>query len=59
VHRECNEVGGTVNGLLSDGTDQVAVHITRNRDAGVAEQLAQLDFVGEALVIVGHAALLQ
>jgi hypothetical protein len=36
----CDQVGGTIHGLLSDGTDQVPVHVAGDRDRRVAEQLA-------------------
>ena len=40
VHCVCNQVGGTVNGLLGDGTDKMSVHVSGDRNACVAEQLA-------------------
>ena len=40
VHCVCNQVRGTVHGLLSDGTDQEAMRVSRDGDACVTEQLA-------------------
>ena len=39
VHCVCNQVRGTVHGLLSDGTDQETVHVSGDRDRCVTEQL--------------------
>jgi hypothetical protein len=51
----CNQVGGTVNGLLCDGTDQVAVHIARDRDGSVSHQLRDHRNIG-ARVNISDAA---
>jgi hypothetical protein len=40
VHCMCNQVCGTVHGFLSDGTDQVTIHVSGDRDARVTKQLA-------------------
>jgi hypothetical protein len=37
VHCMCDQVRGTVHGLLSDGTDQVAIHVSGDRDARVTD----------------------
>jgi hypothetical protein len=39
VHFVCNQVRGTIHGLLSDGTDQRSVHVAGDRDARMPEEL--------------------
>jgi hypothetical protein len=39
VHFVCNQVRGTIHGLLSDGTDQGSVHVAGDRDARMPEEL--------------------
>jgi hypothetical protein len=40
VHCVCNQVGGTIHGLLGDGTDKVAIYVSGDRNARMAKQLA-------------------
>jgi hypothetical protein len=55
MHCLCNQVGGAVHGLLGDGTDKVSVHVSGDRNARVAEQLAHYCEVS-ARFSVGDAA---
>ena len=51
VHCVCNQVGGTIHGLLGDGTDKMSVHVSSDRNACVAEQLAHHgDVIPEASI---------